>query len=673
VHRTTAGEIVTRTCHGPPAAPGIVSVVLDTLFSPLRLGPVEIQNRIVSTSHQTSLVHDHLPTDDLIAYHEARAAGGAGLIVIEATACHPTGLLTAHTIGGYLPQIVAAYRRLADAVQQHGTRLFCQLFHGGREMITSGPRPPAVAPSAVPSWRFKTEPRALTLAEIREMVDGYRQAAAFAAQGGLDGVEVCAGFGYLPTQFLSPRANRRSDAYGGSFENRLRFLRELLEAMREGVGDGRAVGCRLTQEVGSPEGVDDDEVIEAARVLTADGLADYVSVTLGASPTYRGSTFIVPPAPTARNLVEQFARRVKAVASAPVIATGRVLDPVDADRLIAGGACDAVGMTRAMVADPGLAGKARRGAAVTTCIGCNQGCIGHYHVGLPIACTVNPWTGFERTLPRPRRASVPDTVAIVGAGPAGCAAAASALASGHRVVVFESGDAPGGQMRLALGAPGHREVAEGLVEILDGWLAGADVRYGAAADAQAVLRLDPDRVIVATGAGPHIPDIGGSGVDVVHAWDVLAGGPVGRSVLVADWGGDWTGLDTAELLAARGTAVRLATAGPGFPEVVHQYQRNLYLERLDLAGVELVPHLRPVSVRPGAVVCRNVFSDREVLVEGVDTLVVSAGRSASNDLFEQLSGAHGDVVRVGDALGPRSFEEAIAEGTRAALREPLPA
>ena len=643
--------------------------MLETLFSPLALGPVTIPNRIVSTSHQTSLVHEHLPTDDLIAYHEARAAGGAGLIVLEATACHPTGLLTAHTIGGYLPEIVPVFARLADAVQQHGTRLFCQLFHGGREIIAVGPRPPAVAPSAVPSWRFKTEPRALTTTEIREMVDGYRQAAHHAAQGGLDGVEVCAGFGYLPTQFLSRRANRRTDAYGGSFENRLRFLRELLEAMRQGIGDDRAVGCRLTQEYGSPEGVDDDEVIEAARVLAADGLADYISVTIGASPTYRGSVFIVPPPPIARNVIEPFARRMKEAANVPVIATGRILDPADADRLIASGACDATGMTRAMIADPGLARKAREGRSAMTCIGCNQGCIGHYHAGLPIACTINPWTGFERRLPRPARGGH-DTMVVVGAGPAGCAAAASARAAGHRVVVFDRGEAPGGQMRLGLAAPGKREIAQALVDVLEDWLAGCDVHYATDADAATVLGLEPDLIVVATGAEEFPPQIEGDG-QVLGAWQVLAGARTGGRVLVADWGGDWTGLDVAETLVERGVEVRLAVASPGFADVVHQYQRNTYLERLDLAGVEILPHLRAVAVGAGEARCRNVFSDREVVVDGVDTLVANGGRQVSNDLFEALSVEHGRVVRVGDCLGPRSIEEAIGEGTRAALGVPL--
>jgi 2,4-dienoyl-CoA reductase-like NADH-dependent reductase (Old Yellow Enzyme family)/thioredoxin reductase len=642
--------------------------MLDRLFSPLQLGPIEIPNRVVSTSHQTSLVHDHLPTGDLIAYHRARAAGGAGLIVVEATAVHPTGLLTPHTVGGYLPEIVPVWRRMSAAVHEHGTRLMCQLFHGGREMIASGTRPPAVAPSSIPSARFKTEPRALTRAEIAEMLDGYRQAAAYAAEGGLDGVEVCAGFGYLPTQFLSRHANARTDEYGGSFENRFRFLREVLEAMRDGFGPQGAIGCRLTDESTSDVGTDREDVLTAAQAAGAEGLADYVSVTLGSSPTYRGSTWIVPPAATARNAVESFARVVKSRTPVPVIATGRILDPADAERLIADGVCDAVGMTRAQIADPNLARKARAGERTTRCIGCNQGCIGHYHAGVPIACTVNPWAGYERTLPSPTPAERPGTVVVVGAGPAGCAAAAAAAARGHRVVVLERSARPGGQMRLALSAPGHVEVAESLLEILGTWLEDADVRHGAEASAAAVLAEEPDRVVVATGAVPHRPAIAGDGVAIAGAWEALAGAEVGDRVVVSDWGGDWTGLDAAEALAARGAKVRLVTSAVAFGEAVHQYQRNLYLARLDDAGVELVHHLRPVSVADDTVTFENVFSGRSVELAGVDTLVVSAGRTAGDALYLELEATGVPVERAGDCLGPRSFEEAIREGTLAGLR-----
>jgi 2,4-dienoyl-CoA reductase-like NADH-dependent reductase (Old Yellow Enzyme family)/thioredoxin reductase len=658
----------------PTSEHDILPGMLDRLFTPLELGPVTIRNRVVSTSHQTTLVHDHLPTDDLIAYHRARAAGGAGLIVIEATAIHSTGLLTPHTLGGYLREIVPAYRRLADAVHEHGTRLMCQLFHGGREVITSGPRPPAVSASSIPSARFMTEPRELSVAEIEEMLEGYRRAAAFAREGGLDGVEVCAGFGYLPTQFLSAHANARTDRYGGSFTNRLRFLREVLAAMREGFGPDGAVGCRLTDESGSYDGTDEADVIEAAGAVADEGLADYVSVALGGSSTYRGSSWIVPPSPTRRNAIEAFARRFRPRVTVPLIAAGRVLDPAEADRMIGEGVCDAVGMTRAMIADPGLARKTRAGEPVTACIGCNQGCIGHYHAGIPIACTVNPWTGFEARLPRPAPAARAETVVVVGAGPAGCAAAAAAAACGHRAIVLDRGTAPGGQMRFALGAPGHDEIARDLVDVLAAWLGSANVRFGVEAGPDDVLALSPDRVVVATGAEAYRPPLAGDGVAVVHAWDALAGAAVGGRALVSDWGGDWTGLDVAEALVARDAHVRLMTSAIAFGAAVHQYQRNLYLARLDEAGVELIHHLRPVALRAGAVECVNVFSHRPVTIEGVDTLVVSAGRTARNDLHDALVVAGVPVERAGDCLSPRSFEEAIREGTLAGMgiAEPAP-
>jgi 2,4-dienoyl-CoA reductase-like NADH-dependent reductase (Old Yellow Enzyme family)/thioredoxin reductase len=637
--------------------------MLDRLLSPLQLGPLTIRNRIVSTSHQTSLVHDHLPTDALIAYHEARARGGAGLICVEATAIHHTGLLTAHTLGGYLPQIVPVYRRLAEAVHAHGTGLVVQLFHGGREVIAAPPRPPAVAPSSIPSARFKTEPRALTRREIAEMIDGYRQAAAHAAAGGIDGVEVCAGFDYLPTQFLSPHANHRDDEYGGSFDNRLRFLREVCQAMREGI-DGGVVGCRLTDESGSWDGNSQHELAEAASRLAGEGLIDYLSIALGSSSTYRGSSWIVPPVPVEHNAVAGFARRMKASVTVPVIATGRIVDPADADAMIARGDCDACGMTRALITDPSMPLRAAAGEPFTACIGCNQGCIGHYHAGIPIACTINPWTGHEATLPRPQRAQQPGTVVVIGAGPAGAAAAVTAATQGHRVIVFERATAVGGQMRLALDTPGHAEIAAGMVATAERWLSAAELRLGETADAARVLAEAPDRVVVATGAVSYDAGIEGT----VDAWDVLAGAATGRRVTICDWGGDWTGLVLAEQLAGQGRQVRLVTSAIAFGEAVHQYQRNMYLARLDDAGVELVHHLRLIAVDGEAARFRNVFSERELVLDGIDTLVSSDGRSAQGaELFEALLDAGLDAVRVGDALGPRSFEEAIREGTDAVL------
>ena len=245
-----------------------------------------MRNRVVSCSHQTGLVHEYLPTEDLFAYHEARARGGVGTIFIEATAVHPTGLLTAHTLGGYLPEIVPTYRRLADVVHDGGARLFVQLFHGGRELIASSPKPPAVAPSAVPSLRFKSEPRALSAAEIAELIEGYAAAARHAADGGLDGVEVSMAHGYLPAQFFSALSNRRGDRYG--IAARTRFAVEVMSAIREAT-DGRiAAGARLSADELVPGGLGPEDAAEVAGELHGAGLVDFISLALGHSAFPRG-------------------------------------------------------------------------------------------------------------------------------------------------------------------------------------------------------------------------------------------------------------------------------------------------------------------------------------------------------------------------------------------------
>ena len=267
------------------------------LLSPLRIGPVEIRNRIVSTAHQTTLVEDGLPTDDFVAYHAARAEGGAGLICIEATAVHPSGLLTGHTIAGYDPRVVERLARVADAVHAGGARLFAQLFHGGREQIDSPPRAPAVAPSAVPSQRFKVEPRALSSGEIEEIIAHHELVAGHARAAGLDGIELCASHGYLPTQFLSERSNRRDDAWGGDAERRLRYVREALLAMRRGAGAGLAVGIRLSADESLPEGRHAPETAAILRTLADEGLIDYASAVIGDSASYVGAAWIVPPPP----------------------------------------------------------------------------------------------------------------------------------------------------------------------------------------------------------------------------------------------------------------------------------------------------------------------------------------------------------------------------------------
>jgi 2,4-dienoyl-CoA reductase-like NADH-dependent reductase (Old Yellow Enzyme family)/thioredoxin reductase len=608
-------------------------MALEHLFRPLELGPVELPNRIVSTAHQTTLVHDHLPTGDFVAYHEARARGGVGLIVLEATAVHPSGLLTSHTLGGYLPEIVDGYRRVADAVRPHGTRLFLQLLHGGREQIATPPRAPAIAPSPVPSPRFHAEPRALSGAEIDELVAGFARCAELAAEAGLDGIEVSAAHRYLAEQFLDPELNLRDDEWrDGS-----RFLVAVLRAVRS-AAPGLALGVRLSADSPRAPTIAELAVAEAA---------DYVSLALGDSSTYLGSVGIVPPPPVPEAAIAQslFA------AGLPRIATGRVVDPAVADRLVAEGRAEALGMTRALIADPELPRKARDGrlTELVGCVGCNA-CIAHYHAGTELRCAVNPRTGRELRLGPPEPGERRRLV-VVGGGPAGIAAAVEAGRSGHEVVLVERQRRLGGQIALAGSAPGGRELARRFLDNAERGLAaaGVEVRLGV----EGPGGLEADAFVIATGARPY-----GTGLT---AWDVLGGSlPDGERVLVADWGGDPAGLDAAEVLAAAGKQVTLAVSSVAVGELVHQYRRNLYLQRLYRAGVRIVHHH---ELAPGPVL-RNVFArELESPVEA-DAIVLALGRVPVE--VEAPAGAR--VERAGDCLSPRSLEEAVLEGTLAARR-----
>ena len=421
-------------------------MALDHLFAPLMIGDVELRNRIVSTSHQTTMVHEHLPTADFVAYQQARAQGGVALIIMEAVAVSPSGLLTAHTLGGYLEEMVAGYGRILDAVRPHGAKLFVQLFHGGREMISSAPRPVVVSSSAIPSHRYHTEPRALSAADVREIVAAYGQCAEVAAQAGVDGIEVTAAHGYLFEQFFNSAYNNRSDEYA---EPALALL-EVLQTVRAAAPD-LALGVRLSGDSAAAR-----EVVP--RIAAS---VDYVHVTTGNSATFDGCVGIVPPLPTPRNVVASLTDEFKV--GVPLIATARVVEPEDADALLARGVADAIGMNRALITDPDMPDKARngRGSEILRCIGCNA-CIAHYHAETPLRCAQNPRTGRERTMPRTRKTTATRRVVVVGGGPAGMAAASEAGASGHDVVLLEHGEL-GGQVRLAGSSPTHAELASTLL------------------------------------------------------------------------------------------------------------------------------------------------------------------------------------------------------------------
>lgn len=648
------------------------SAALPLLFSPLRVGPAELRNRILSTAHQTNLVDDHVPAPAMAAYHEARARGGAGLIIVEACAVHPSGLLTIHTIDGSTERVVPGYARVAEAVHWHGGRVFAQLFHGGREVVSSAYRHAALAPSAVPNERFHIMPRPMNRDDIAEVLRGYGHAAALARQAGLDGVELCASHGYLPAQFWSPETNRRDDEYGGAFERRMRFAVEAIASIRDAVGGDIVVGIRLSGDELAPGGMDTPAMLDVVAYLTTHVQLDYVNVIGGTSATYRASTYIVPPVPLPRANFAHLAAAIKQRVSVPVFAASRVVDPREAEALLRRGDADAVAMTRALITDPDLPNKAAAGRfdEIRLCIGCNQGCIGHYHKDLPIGCVQNPAAGKEMELAALTPAARSCRVLVIGGGPAGMQAAITAAERGHRVTLLERADELGGQMRLALRASGQREMARTALDNFRRALdrAGVEVQLDVDATAETILAANADAVVLAAGSTPYIPDLPGIGAShVLTAPQVLDGAATGESVLIADWAGDWPGLDVADMLADAGKRVQLVSSTLYIGEALHQYLRNVYLERMYRKGVTLTPHHALIEVRDSAVVLRNIFTDDLLTVEGIDTVVLALGRVARTDLYAQLKGKVAALYQIGDCLAARTLEEATTEGMQVGL------
>ncbi|MGP3769221.1 oxidoreductase [Streptomyces sp. SDT5-1] len=636
------------------------------LFSPLRIGGVTVKNRVVSSGHDTVLVRDGKVTDELVAYHRARAEGGVGLIVVQVGGVHTSAHYTSHVLMADDDTCVEGYARLADAAHRHGATVFGQIFHPGREILESpdGSAPVAWAPSAVPSERFHVMPRAMTGDEITEVVEGYGEAARRLRAAGLDGVEVVASHGYLPAQFLNPLVNHRTDAYGGSADARLRFLREALTAARAHASDDFVVGLRISGDELAHDGLTPDLVCDVAARLDTEGLVDYVSVCAGSSATLSAAQHIAPPMAHPAGYTAPMAARVREVVDVPVMVAGRINQPQEADTIIAKGQADACAMTRALICDPRMPGKAERGDTDTirACIGCNQACIGHFQSGHPISCIQHPETGREvrfGTLPLVTRRK---RVTVVGGGPAGLKAAAVAAERGHEVTLYEAERRVGGQVLLAQELPGRAEFG-GAVVNLEGEArrAGARIVTGTRVDRDLLTQTAPDAVILATGAVPLRPTLELLDDPVVlDAWQVIKGArtPRGR-ILVADWRGDWVGLGVALLLAGQGRRVTLGVTGFAAGEHLQQYVRAAMLAAAVRAKVDIVPNVRLYGADQDTAYLQHTLTEEPVVLDGIAAVVLAQGHTPVTDLA-----AHPDTLAIGDCVSPRSVEEAVLEGLR---------
>jgi 2,4-dienoyl-CoA reductase-like NADH-dependent reductase (Old Yellow Enzyme family)/thioredoxin reductase len=641
------------------------------LFQPLRIRGCTLKNRVMSTGHDTTLPVDGTVNSALVAYQEARARGGVGLIVLQVSGVHETARYTNHVLMATEDASIDGYRRVAQAVHEHGAVLFGQLFHPGREIAEAdgGLLSVAYAPSSIPNERFHVMPRALSQPMIHAIVHGYGDAARRMQTAGLDGVEIVASHGYLPAQFLNPRVNVRDDAYGGELDGRLSFIREVIEDIRGKVSDGFVVGMRISGTELDEQGLTEDETFEAVARL-GDSI-DYVHITLGTSASLGGAIHIAPPMTSKNAYVVPYAARIKRQSRIPVFVTGRINQPQDADAVIAAGHADVCGMTRALICDPEMPNKAARGMPedIRACIACNQACIGHFHKGYPISCIQNPVSGRELRYGTPLPATRSKKLMVVGGGPAGMKAAVIAAQRGHQVTLFEAERRLGGQSLLAQLLPGRAEFGGLVTNLLrELELAGVTIRKNQRVDRARIADEAPDAVIIATGAKPYRPEFPQEeGLRILDAWQVLRGEEIiGQSVVVIDWRADWIGIGIAEHLARSGRSVRLAVSGIAAGETLPVYVRDDSAATLHKLGVKVLPYMRLYGSDADSVYLQHVASGEAVVIDKVDTLVLCTGHSPVDELSDALLDSNLEIHLIGDAASPRTAEEAIYEGLKVA-------
>jgi mycofactocin system FadH/OYE family oxidoreductase 2 len=641
------------------------------LFQPLTLGPREAKNRVLFGSHTTNFARHNLLSDRHAAYYEARAAGGAGIIVLEEHIVHPSDLPYENALLGYLPDTPAAIRGVTQRIHAHGSLALAQLNHNGQQSVSDYHQHEIWAPSPVPDVSTREVPKAMELPDISSVIEGFALVARHALEGHADGVELQVSDRSLLRQFLSPLTNQRTDQYGGSLENRMRMLQETIEAVNAILGTDHILGLRLCVDELAPwGGLTPEQGTEIARLLAETGRVDYLTITMGSI----FSTHMFPfhaPMETARGYAVHLAASVKAAVHIPVFAAGRILDAKQADNILSEEQADGVEMIRALIADPDLPrlSLADQPDEVRPCLSCNQGCQVRTVMNTPLSCNVNPGAMIPlrnlATTANKRNATQP--VLVIGGGPAGMEAARTAALRGKHVILYEREQSLGGAVALAAKAPGRSESGL-IVDYLEHQLQklGVEIHLGVEVSPDMLLEQHPEAVIVATGAhtGPGLLPI--PGVDLPHVTDlrrILRGEQVeGQRVVLIDETESPGMASVAELLASQGNNVEIISEDWYIGrDLVATHEMVLWMQRVLALGVNMSPHTSVVRIEPGQIIVTDRFAEGERAIPA-DTVVLATYDRPAQELYYALKGRIPRLFRAGDCVAPRRIEQAIEEG-----------
>ncbi len=668
----------------------------DLLLQPYQLKHLTLRNRIVSTAHAPSFVEGGHPKDRYRLYHEEKAKGGIGLTIMGgSTNVSPDSPSVFGQAYAGDDTIVPWLERYAKGVQAHGSGAIIQLTHLGRRTVwDNGHWLPVMAPSAVRERAHRAYPKVMEGPDIERVIKDYASAAARVAKAGFDGIELLV-HSHLLGQFLSPLTNMRTDAYGGDLDNRMRLSREVLQAVREAVGEALIIGVRIAADEEQDGGLNPEACIQIAQAFEATGHVDYLNVVACAPYDDLGLARWIAPmgTPSAPHLA--VVKALKDKVGLPVMHAQGIADTATARHAVESGAVDLVGMTRAHMADPHLVAKLTRGdeARIRPCVGLGY-CVDRVNQGKAAVCGQNAATGREGHLPHViARSDEARRAVIVGGGPGGMEAARVLAERGHQVVLHEASERLGGQVRLASKGRTRRNII-GVTDWLEAELAalGVDIRLGSYAEAEDILAEQPDLVVVATGGLPNEPEFDGAGL-ATSSWDVLMGAArLSGQVLVLDEIGDQPGAVIADALLQGGADVTLATPdrtphhelGPTTGAIA---LRDLYAQDIryradtDCAGLARVGNR--ITAR-----LRNVLTGQVDEVT-FDHVVYEAGTQANDALYHALAAqsrnggqidvsawvAGGpvlpagkpegfDLIRIGDAVSSRNMAAAIHDALR---------